>query len=232
LREEIKTPRGVISKKTNEVTYKHFEDTMRAWSTTLLKKVFADDRWIITPEKINLYSNKKPDLVVERLEGDKLVPVLIVELKKSGGDRLEKALLQTTEGLHDWMDDSGFIDVYVVVQRGLKIAFFEFHSNSDDVKKVVPSVYGCTSLTQSFLLEGIEQKVMDTIPDDLELLYHDAERLVNFGDKRKEALEYKIPCVFDLDKHEREIDFLFYHMSHKPPRQGPDPDDYPEDVDV
>lgn len=157
-----------------------------------------------------------------------------MELKSLGGDRLEDALHQTTSELHTWMDNT-ILDVYIVIQRGTKMAFFEFHSNSNDVEEVCPSVFGCTSLTQSFLIDSKEQTIMANLADNLEQLYHNTDKLKNTNQEKKELREkagnYKVPCVFDLDLHENEINFLFHHMAHNPPRAGPDWQDYPSQED-
>lgn len=45
-------------------------------------------------------------------------------------------------------------------------------------------------------------------------------------DIRNEAKAYTVPCVFDLNKHEREIDFLFDYITKHVAREGPDDIDY------
>ena len=54
---------------------------------------------------------------------------------------------------------------------------------------------------------------MPNPPSDLEPLFHDSEGLRNMNNISKEAQKYTIPCVFDLEKHEKQIDFLFDYMS-------------------
>jgi hypothetical protein len=49
---------------------------------TLLKNVFHGDPWSLTPERRDEFSNKMPDFVVHKFNGDQLVPHLIVEIKK------------------------------------------------------------------------------------------------------------------------------------------------------
>jgi hypothetical protein len=221
-----------ISEKNKEIFY---EDDVASWATTLLKKVFSGDEWIITPEKRNDETKKlKPDLTVEKFSQDQgfpeKTPVILMELKTLKGDRLENALHQTTKHIQSWMDLTGQIDLYIVIQKCTKIAFFEYHSNSDDVQESTNSAWGCTSLTQPLILNHKKHTVMENPPPDLELLFHDTENLTMMDDIREEAQQYKTPCVFDLDKHEKEIDFLFHHMSQHKPRQGPDEQDYPEEL--
>lgn len=76
------------------------------------------------------------------------------------------------------MDTTGQLDVYIVLERATKIAFFDFHSNSDDVKDVTQSIWGCTSVTQPLIQEEV---VMQGPPDDLELLFHNTDKLKKIG---------------------------------------------------
>lgn len=55
------------------------------------------------------------------------VPYLVMELKSRTGDRFEDALYQVVEEIAETMESS--IEAYVVVQRGTKIAFFEYHND-------------------------------------------------------------------------------------------------------
>ena len=62
---------------------------------------------------------------MERFEQNnkRRVPTVLVEFKTSDGDRFEDALHQTATNLNVWMDSSGQLDVYIVVQKGTKIGF-------------------------------------------------------------------------------------------------------------
>jgi hypothetical protein len=124
----------------------------------MVSSVFRGSEWIITPEKTDRNSGKRPDIVVEKLnrEGNEPRLTLLMELKSSKGDR--------------------------------------------------PKVY--------------QAPVLQNLPNDLDLLYHDYTHLRKDTDVRVEAYSYKIPCVFDLDKHEIEIDYLFYHMANHEPRSS------------
>lgn len=146
LKKLLKEPLKVHSAKTDKTSYSHYEEDVGSWTITLLKKVFSDDKWILTPQNRDVYTGKKPDLIVEKFEQDTKVPILLMGLKGSEGGRLEDALHQTCENLYEWVDNAN-LGVYIIVQRGTKIAFFEFHSNTEDVAMVARSVFGCTSLT-------------------------------------------------------------------------------------
>lgn len=178
---------------------------------------------------------KKPDYTVEEFitaDGKKTtVPVLIMEFKSRTGDRFEKALKQTVFGLSSYMDDKESIDVYIVIIRHTKIGFFEFHGNTEDVGSTVESLWGCTSLTQPLILDKRKEIIMQNVPNDLLPVYYDLEKLKTESKTRRQAREYTIPCVFDLERHGQQIDFLFHYMSTHKPRAGPDFHDLPSDND-
>jgi hypothetical protein len=40
--------------------------------------------------------------------------------------------------------------------------------------------------------------------------------------KKMKELRYDVSCVFYLDKHKSEIEFIFHYMAENSPRSGPD----------
>ncbi|KAI9706148.1 MAG: hypothetical protein M1812_008249 [Candelaria pacifica] len=202
----------------DEITYEHH---VGSWACTMLSLVFNEPFWIITPEKRDQYSNKRPDLVVEKLDNTTMESrhYLFMELKSSKGDRFEDALAQVVEEIAETMEET--IEAYVVVQRGTKIGFFEYHNDQSNLdEEGIPHFKGCVSLTQDYLIEGRNSTVSSHWPEDLELLYHDHNRLRKTTDTRTDAKEYEQACVFDLDKHEQAISFLFSHVKNKEPRSS------------
>lgn len=241
LTREIETP---------DQNNRHYEHVVSSWASTMLRKVFHDtDTWIITPEKRKPQSNKKPDFFVEKFDnasGEAYV-WMFMEVKSSTGDRFEKALQQVADDLlaHFDEDTDTSRDTYLVVQKGTKIGFFEYHNYLEGAdsrvglpKKYSQRAFRCTSLTQDLWHEKERQKIMPYLPEDLELLYHNTRYLQNIRDivddktreVRVEAKEYKIPCVFDLNKHKREIDYLFDYISKHSPREAPDLHDLPDET--
>lgn len=203
---------------------KPYEHHVGSWAFTMISSVFHGPFWIITAEKTDTTSKKRPDIVVEEAYDDEKKepgPYLFMELKSRTGDRLEEALNQVVEEIAETMESS--IEAYVVVQRGTKIAFFEYHndiSNLDD--EGIPHFRGCISLTQSYNIQGKEKAVLNNKPNDLENLYQNYDRLRKKTDLRDEAKEYEEPCVFDIGKpeHEDYINLLFHHMANKEPRSS------------
>jgi len=203
----------------------HYEWHVGAWAATMLKKVFSADEWVIIPERRNEDTQKKPDLVIEKLD----TPYLLYELKSSIGDRLEDALFQTTRGIHQWVDsNSANASIYIIIQRACKIAFFEYHSNSDDFEKHnVPMIDKCVSLTQPLWDGKTFTRPLQSIdmPMDVLPLYYNYKHLRKDTEERKAAKNYKKRCVFDIRKHKKQINLLFHHILTNRPREGPDGDD-------
>jgi len=125
---------------------------------TELKEVFSDEKWAITPEQIDTNTAKRPYLVVEEAiyEHGHYVAMklyLVMELKKVGA-RLEDALVQVCDTIAETVDTKGNtfpdeFEVFVVVQSGLKITFFEYHNYQNNLDEEIRNFRGCVSLFPS-----------------------------------------------------------------------------------
>jgi hypothetical protein len=186
----------------------------------MLKTVFHGPEWIITPEKIDATSKKRPDLVVEKFENGQAEHYLIMELKSSIGNRFEDAVSQVVNEIAETLEE--VIEAYVVVQRGLKIGFFEYHNDVSNLdEEGIPHFKGCISLTQNYRIDGQATTILsEPLPTDVDLLYHNYTRLRNKTDTREAAAEYRIPCIFDIYKHQKVINLLFDHMVNNKPRSS------------
>lgn len=194
------------------------------------EKGFSDDKWIIIPERSNEHTRRRPDITVQNME----TPHLLYEVKSSKGDRLVDALFQTIDGIPpQWVDSMTDGSLYIIIQRGCKIAFFEYHNNTDDLNShKIPNIKGCISLTQRLWDVNRYRSILDSIPDTVLPLYHDLSLSINNTEARKAGRGYKARCVFDIQQHQREINFLFHHILTSKPREGPFEDDsYSEDQD-
>jgi hypothetical protein len=243
--DRINHPPQVFNKK-NEPVETEFEHHVGTWACTKLKEVFNQEHWAITPEQIDRHSRKKPDLTVEKAvhlstspassqNAFKLsmMPYLVMELKKVG-QRKEEALNQLCDAILETIDWKGNkfgedqFEVYALVQSGVEIGFFEYHSDQSILdEENIPHFRGCVSLSQDYFIKGQFQVVMRDKPTDLRNLYTDFERLktarLKDEDKkelRQDAYDYTTPCFFDLNKHQEEIHFLFQHMLHNVPRSS------------
>ena len=218
---------------------KSYEHHVATWACTKLKEEFSSNIWTITPEQTDPNTNKKPDLIVEKAI---LVPAaqnspervrtkihLCLELKKTGGDRMEKALVQLCEAIPETIDtkgntpgDEGQFEVFAVVQCGLNIAFFEYHQDQSNLdEEDIPHFRGCVSLTEGYKLNGVYQCLMEQLPQGMKPLYHDYGRLKKEEDDlQKEAKKYTTLCVFHLETHKQEVHKLFQHMARNDPRSS------------
>lgn len=228
----IKNPPQVWNQKKNSNESKFYEHLVASWGCTMSNLVFTGDGWMSTPERRDNNSKKIPDWSVHKLYFNKkgqrgAKPHMLGEYKSAKGDRFEKALAQTVHEFAETMDEVGLAtgqyEVYIVVQRGTKIGFFEYHNDISFWDGDIPTFRNCTSLTQDYEVDGIMTTVLEDKPDDMEPLYYDTKYLKKLQDKdeqaiREEAAEYEEPCVLDLDKHEDQINFLYHHILNNEPR--------------
>lgn len=100
---------------------------------TILRKYFTlEDNWAITPE-FRVPKKKRPDFCLEKFTPDENVkfrPKIFVEIKSTTGDSIEKATDQVTEALPVTLDElGGEFDCFLIVVRGSKLAFYEYHND-------------------------------------------------------------------------------------------------------
>lgn len=213
------------------IAFKNYEHHVGTWACTKLKEIFHGGRWAITPEQRDDNSGNKPDLVVEKaIQSRAGGPVVLrlhlgMELKKVN-ERVEEPLDQLRRAITQTVDDKGStsdsdFEVYAVVQCGLKIAFFELHSDESNLDdEGIPHFRGCVSLTQAYRIGGHVAYAATSIPNDLERLYFDSKRLECDTLTRKKANAYTTPCIYDLRKHETDINELFQYIERNPPRSS------------
>lgn len=143
-------------------------------------------------------------------------------------NQLCDAILETIDWKGNYFGENQF-EVYAVVQSGVEIGFFEYHTDQTNLdEQGIPHFRGCVSLTQDYYIEEQLQVVMPHKPTNLRHLYTDFERLQTARLKdeddrkvlRQDAKVYTTPCFFDLNKHQEEINFLFQHMVHNEPRSS------------
>ena len=179
--ERMINPPMIFNKKNEPVTTK-YEHHIATWACTKLKEVFSSEIWAITPEQKDQYTKKKPDLVVEKAIPGRPVTMklhLCMELKKEGGNRMEDALAQLCESIEETIDEKGNtfknqFEVFLVVQQGFFIGFFEFHMDQSNLdEEDIPHFRGCVSLTQDY--KGVSP-VMAQKPNDMEKLYFNYDK--------------------------------------------------------
>jgi hypothetical protein len=212
--------------------------------STMLSKAFYDEHWAITPEsRDGDKSSKRPDLIVEfafkltdnmqmqfanREDFDNYSgPMgfslhLIYEAKGLKGNRFEQALAQVT----DHQIPERYAEeqkCYVVVQRALKMGFFEYHKDIKELDRLdIQHFRGCVPLTLNYYdSEGDWRSFFPQedyqLPPGILPLYFDQDRLRSVKDPtisaiREEAARMKIPCVFDYSLHKKEINFILARL--------------------
>jgi hypothetical protein len=104
---------------------------------TILRKYFTlEDNWAITPE-FRVPEKKRPDFCLEKFTPDediKFRPKIFVEIKSVIGDKIQKATDQVTEALPVTLDElGGEFDCFLIVVRGAKLAFYEYHNDRNNL---------------------------------------------------------------------------------------------------
>lgn len=197
----------------------------------LLNNYFPNEKYIITPEQIQL-SNKRPDFTVERLEGDKLVPHLFVEIKSSINsnfcdilDQLSDAILQTVDSL----GIENNLSIFAIALKGTKIAFYEYHSyvcllaehDIPNYKGFIPLGYIIPTPEYS----DINSDFFNKNPKEFFIEYLRHITKVDVPHLKEKLLELKVestpkinhPHIWDLlnKDHEDHVHNLFMHTANK-----------------
>jgi hypothetical protein len=222
----------------SETGKKHFKTTsyeylVGTWACTMLSKHFSDD-FLITPEMFVIGTNKKPDFVIEKFceeEEDRSKLHAVYVLKKKGGDYFDRALVQAANAITQLCDfNEGWIETFVIVQRGMEIGFFEFLSYTSMMEQAgITHFKSCVPLTclHEKLLFGydgakseIEQFSAGLPNTVMPLIYGHPGR--KSTDSMAEADEIDTPCVFNLEIHKYEIEFVFHYIATQSPRSMED----------
>lgn len=253
----------------------NYESHVADWCTTVLGRVFTFDDFLLGAEAYDPQERSRPDLVVTRAQGGRLIRHVFVELKKKGGDHLEKALDQASRHIaHQLENDRDYRECFVIVQRGLDIGFFEYHVNKNALEEYnIPNFRGCVSLTHSFYTDQDEPfdpydnfhepvaqafnpwgnissqmptsqtpgypygvkfvspppraGITQPQPPRTRIIIDDnipGLKTLSFGNYRGrdpnlqqlflEGQRYTIPCVFNIEQHQEEIEYLLHYMRH------------------
>lgn len=196
------------------------------WTSTstsgLLQNYFDINKFIITPEKVQEGSGKRPDYTIEKLEDDELVHHLFAEVKSIASstnfdgilDQLDTAILQTV--------DSSCVNLsaFIIVMKGIKIGFLEYHSyvsllneyNIPNYKGFIPLNYNI--LENEFLdINKNSQWIQHFIYDNRTNIPTDPTYLKNLGVESSSKIEH--PYIWNLlnEKHADYVHNLFKYMA-------------------
>ena len=203
----------------------------------MIKETFFASHWAITPEQRDSSTNKKPDLMIERaIRGApgqciQMKPYLAMEFKKVRGGRIENALEQLKKAVSNTISSEGdksaddpkpdVYEVYLVVQSGFHIGFFEYHADESNLdEEDIAHFKGCVSLTQEYKIGGRMTCPITNTPGDLKKLLFNTDGLRKGTDLRSEAKEYPTPCIYDIRLHHNEICQIFSYMANNDPRSS------------
>jgi hypothetical protein len=202
-----------------------FEHRTGTAANSLVTHYFPLSKFTCTPEQIQDLSNKKPDLSIERLCGENLVPHCFVELKSvirsNFGDILDQ-LYDTILNTVDIQD--GLFSTFVIAMKGTEIAFFQFYSyvslldeyNIVHYKGFIPlnqliSAYPYGDINDKHelidYLKYISKYTMAT----------DSNKLSNLGVKSTHKIPF--PHIWNLlnKDHENHVHELFMNMANNIP---------------
>ena len=210
-----------------------YEHHVGTWACTMLSKHFQDD-FLITPEMFTYGTNKKPDFTIEKYyeeAKDKSKYHAVYELKKQDGGYLDKALEQASLAISQLCDKTdGSIEMFVIVQRGMEIGFFEYLSYTSMMDEAgILQFASCVPLTYVhkdliFRKDEAKDAIMQLkarLPDSVQtLVYGQSGR--RSTDSLARADEIDTPCVFNLKMQKDEIDFLFHYIATQKPRKMED----------
>ena len=125
--------RAALAKTTQDGSYEY--DVGRAMLPILLSYFSIAQNFAIIPEFL-VPEGSKPDFCIEKFNPDtqEFTPKIFVELKRRTGDSIKTACNQITDSLPQTIESKGMQhDCYIIVVKGKKIAFFEYHNDRSNL---------------------------------------------------------------------------------------------------
>jgi hypothetical protein len=208
-------------------TVKVYEDSVGSLVYWLLDYYFDCEKWSKTPEQVQ-NTRKRPDMMVSGLYKGKLVPKILVEIKKYKGDSFKKIMKQIDmsglSAVSETADETKFDGpaMFHVAVRGTEIAFMERYNYKDILDDAeIPNYSGIIPLTQPVNTEvGIENEELKHLFE--EMWERSSKKISNhFPYDEDMNNNYAIRgqyYVFDMEKDHEIISKLFYYISSNLPR--------------
>lgn len=100
----------------------------------LARNYLPIERFAITPEQIQAFPKRRPDLAIERYisEKDEYVPHCFMEIKSLVNSNFSNAVDQLFDTLFvtvsDYGDASNNYSMFMIAMKGTRIAFYTYHS--------------------------------------------------------------------------------------------------------
>jgi len=123
--------RSIIRIRDGNLTQEHVTGTA---ALGLARNYFSIEQFGITPEQIQQFNMKRPDLAIEKYITSKciFVPHCFMELKSLVNSNMAKIVDQLHDTLFvtlgDYGDLTGNYSVFMIGMKGTKIAFYIYHS--------------------------------------------------------------------------------------------------------
>jgi len=231
-----------------------FKHQVGTWACTMLCKYFSQG-FLITPCMPVVETGYKLDFVVEKFcengvegkeeEGDKSKYHVVYVFDKQDGHSFYEALDDVDDAISELCcQDDRNIDLFVIVQVGMQIGFFEYMSDHEH-SYAIDTPHFANSVPITYMNENLLFNDDDTptsegsvaksklIPFARNLPEHmgSLDYLHSIRPPRLEERENflinlrlppqpleEIPCIFHLETHKNEIEFLFHYMATHEPR--------------
>ena len=209
-------------------TIKVYEDSVGSLVYWLLDYYFDCEKWSKTPEQVQT-TRKRPDMMVSGLYKGKLVPKILVEIKKYKGDSFKKIMKQIDmsglTAVSETADETKFDGpaMFHLAVRGTEIAFMERYNYKDILdEEEIPNYSGIIPLTQPVNTKvGIENEELKHLFEEMwkrsskKISNHfPYDEDINNNNYAKRGQYY----VFDMEKDHEIISKLFYYISSNLPR--------------
>lgn len=195
-------------------------------ANSLARHYFPLEKYTITPEQTQPFSNRRPDLTIERLDSnDNLVIHCFVELKSLVNSNFNNIMDQLYDTILSSVDfASPNFSVYIIAMKGVNIAFFQFYSYTCLLDEYgIVHYKGFIPLNQ--LISAREFMGINNTDNLIDYLKYikkypmltNKDKLTELGVESTEKIPF--PHIWNLlnKDHENHVHDLFVHMANNIP---------------
>lgn len=221
----------IVRIREGNITHEHRTGTA---ATGLIRNYFPIEKFAVTPEQIQEFTKKKPDLAIEKFipHNSYFVHLCFVELKSIVNSSINNIPNQLFNTLYVAIDDYGSLSdnfsVFMLDMKGTKVAFYVYHSfgpllddyDINNYKGFMPLNY---LIPESQFLDfwgyfPLAEQTYELYMRRLEF-ETDPTKLRDLG--ALETEKFKHPHVLDLlnEKHRDHIHNMFKYFAEQDPNQ-------------